>query len=324
MCHRQSRSRAFTLVELLVVIGIIALLISILLPALSKARESARTLACLSNCRQLGMAVVMYTGTNHGRMPYVNTGIGWIGEYNAANVPPGRTWSDLQQSACWFWALDEFLGVKPDPTNPVTTTRALSKVKQCPSDYDAVDEYYQNSVRSIKMNSHLRRINADGSFTYGRITDLKQTEKVVLFGDSIGFDDMGGQVKIASNDATRFSMQMTADDTADSWPSIRHNKHTVANIAFCDGHAETMALKLTPLGTAPNGTTNLASKTVHGPPGGYNPKTFRCWYSEFLKNGQPYWTGNGLGLGKTTIEAKGLTRNPDMPMIWCEPPYVYY
>lgn len=64
------RKRGFTLVELLVVIGIIALLIGILMPVLGKARDSANRTACLSNMRQLGMAFVMYTGENKGAFPY--------------------------------------------------------------------------------------------------------------------------------------------------------------------------------------------------------------------------------------------------------------
>jgi len=66
---QRSNLPGFTFVELLVVIGIIALLISILLPSLGKAREQARTAACLSNQRQIALAMLMYAGENKGSLP---------------------------------------------------------------------------------------------------------------------------------------------------------------------------------------------------------------------------------------------------------------
>lgn len=67
-----TRRRGFTLTELMVVIGLIAVLISLLLPAVEKVRAASNRVACLSNLRQMGAAWTMYTATNRGRlMDYV-------------------------------------------------------------------------------------------------------------------------------------------------------------------------------------------------------------------------------------------------------------
>src|SRR5437879_5611225 len=66
---KRSRRIGFTLVELLVVIGIIAVLISLLLPSLNKARESAKRTQCLSNLRQIAVFLNMYANAYKGVVP---------------------------------------------------------------------------------------------------------------------------------------------------------------------------------------------------------------------------------------------------------------
>lgn len=83
--------RAFTLVELLVVIGIIVVLMSLLLPTLFNARESARRAACASNIRQLGQALIAYATDHDGSLPVHHGGQG----QNNVSAPTGQDLWDL-------------------------------------------------------------------------------------------------------------------------------------------------------------------------------------------------------------------------------------
>lgn len=125
---RPSTTRAFTLVELLVVIGIIALLISILLPALGRARAQAQSVACLANLRSIGQAINLYAVANRQSLPY--------GYWDGVGSPDGTTSGANGNTSDWQLLLMSNALGKGGNTYGTQSGADASKLQQmfvCPS-----------------------------------------------------------------------------------------------------------------------------------------------------------------------------------------------
>jgi prepilin-type N-terminal cleavage/methylation domain-containing protein/prepilin-type processing-associated H-X9-DG protein len=110
---------AFTLIELLVVIAIIAILAALLLPALAKAKEKATKVQCLNNCRQVGVAAMVYVHDFRDEFPF------------GGRVSYG---SDVINSDGWPMLIGEYMGIRGGSTNGL-------KVYLCPNEKEIADNW---------------------------------------------------------------------------------------------------------------------------------------------------------------------------------------
>lgn len=257
---KKLRCRAFTLIELLVVIAIIAVLASMLVPALSSAKEKARQTKCLSNTRQIITAWVTYAGDNNEVVPNPGNSrfetsawvAGWL-DFNGGNTDNTNIWQLVDPRVS---ALGSYV------KNP--------SLYKCPSDrsYVTIGGRRLDRVRSYGMSQAFTAIGDPGKSGSGF---WLPKEKYRMFHKTTDMNNPGPAMLYvlldehpASINAGGFANQMVENRIRAriiDYPASYHKG--AANIAYADGHSDIK--KWTDGRTRPKSVNELIPLNVASP-----------------------------------------------------------
>ncbi len=232
--------KAFTLVELLVVISVMALLMGILMPMLATARRYSKEIFCLNNLRQMLLAVNVYTNDNDGYYPpayYRKNGTDYRWDFNTE-----KDWS-TQPATVEVW---------PGLLWQGTT---IEKIQQCPSfngqSNTAADPYTGYNYNTSYLGHDESRIVQPDNTTELPLPDVGSAKKDAPMLPTANVLDVGtpqataifGDGEVSGGGANKFMRAPFSNPRDDSFSGrwggtqgYRHNGKT--NVAFCDGHVQ--------------------------------------------------------------------------------------
>ena len=220
--HGRSGRVGFTLIELLVVIGIIALLLSILLPAVNRGRAQALSLKCKAQLRDIGIHLNIYAQQNRGV-------IYPIGEFNDAT----KTWETLGVEGKWAALPDKGRSLRwpnyvfiPAVWNPV--------ILRCPTDSEAETEDGPAEMHSYVLNKHLS-VNFEKLIKLGTRVIGKSDSDVIVMGEKKSSeDDYYMEARVDKNGQSEFDRVVEP---------YRHGVKLGSNYLYLDWHVDIVAPK---------------------------------------------------------------------------------